>query len=223
MIMNFIKEGKWAKMSRINELIKEYCPDGVPFKKVKNVYTRVKGTPITAGKMKEIACDDGEIRIFAGGKTIIDAHEKDIPRANITRVPAVLVTVSMPAGYFTEEALARLEKLIAAKGTLIKKALGIDELPIEKTEDRVTFPWFKKMIEDADAANAYLHFVHELCEMACNQKRISVQEREVENEKYAFRCFLLRLGFIGEAYKVERKILLKNLTGSSAFKNGENK
>ena len=51
----------------------------------------------------------------------------------------------------------------------------------------------------------------------------SVQEREVENEKYAFRCFLLRLGFIGEEYKVERKILLKNLTGSSAFKNGENK
>lgn len=78
-------------MNRINELIKEYCPDGVPFQKVKNVYTRVKGTPITAGKMKEIACDNGEIRIFAGGKTIIDAHEKDIPKANITRVPAVLV------------------------------------------------------------------------------------------------------------------------------------
>ena len=89
--MNFIKGGKWAKMNRVNELIKEYCPDGVPFQKVKDVYTRVKGTPITAGKMKEIACDDGEIRIFAGGKTIIDAHEKDIPKANITRVPAVLV------------------------------------------------------------------------------------------------------------------------------------
>ena len=53
-------------MNRVNELIKEYCPDGVPFQKVKDVYTRVKGTPITAGKMKEIACDDGEIRIFAG-------------------------------------------------------------------------------------------------------------------------------------------------------------
>ena len=78
-------------MNRINELIKEYCPDGVPFQKVKDVYNRVKGTPITAGKMKEIACDNGEIRIFAGGKTIIDAHEKDIPNANITRVPAVLV------------------------------------------------------------------------------------------------------------------------------------
>lgn len=45
------------------------------------------------------------------------------------------------------------------------------------------------MIEDADAANAYLHFVHALCEMACNQKRISVQEREVENEKYASGLF----------------------------------
>ena len=78
-------------MNRINELIKEYCPDGVPFQKVKDVYTRVKGTTITARKMKEIACDNGEIRIFAGGKMIIDAHEKDIPKANITREPAVWV------------------------------------------------------------------------------------------------------------------------------------
>ena len=77
------------------------------------------------------------------------------------------------------------------------------------------------MIEDADAANAYLHFVHALCEMACNQKRISVQEREVENEKYAFRCFLLRLGFIGEEYKVERKILLKILLGPLHLRMGK--
>ena len=26
---NFIREGKWAKMNRIDELIREYCPDGV--------------------------------------------------------------------------------------------------------------------------------------------------------------------------------------------------
>ena len=64
---------------------------GVKYKKVKDVFSRLKGTPITASKMKEIASSDGEIRIFAGGKTIIDAHETDIPKANITRVPAVLV------------------------------------------------------------------------------------------------------------------------------------
>ena len=37
------------------------------------------------------------------------------------------------------------------------------------------------------------------------------------------RTWLLRLGFIGEEYKADRKILLKNLTGSSAFKNGAKK
>lgn len=78
-------------MSRLDDLIQEYCPDGVPFVKIKDYFTRLKGTPITAGKMKEIASEDGEIKIFAGGKTIIDAHEADIPKANITTVPAVLV------------------------------------------------------------------------------------------------------------------------------------
>ena len=78
-------------MSRLNELIQQYCPDGVEYKKIKEVYQRIKGTPITAGKMKEIQCPTGEIRIFAGGKTMIDANEADIPNANITRVPSVLV------------------------------------------------------------------------------------------------------------------------------------
>ena len=78
-------------MSKLDDLIQEFCPDGVKFKKIKEVYFRKKGTPITAGKMKEIQHEKGDIRLFAGGKTVIDAYEKDIPKANITRVPAVLV------------------------------------------------------------------------------------------------------------------------------------
>ena len=78
-------------VSKLEELIQEFCPKGVEFKAIKEEYQRLKGTPITAGKMKEIQSDSGDIRIFAGGKTVIDAHEKDIPNANITRVPAVLV------------------------------------------------------------------------------------------------------------------------------------
>ena len=78
-------------MSRLNGLIQELCSDGVEYRTIKEVYTRLKGTPITAGKMKEIADPDGEIKIFAGGKTIINAREENIPKANITRVPAVLV------------------------------------------------------------------------------------------------------------------------------------
>ena len=59
--------------------------------------------------------------------------------------------------------------------------------------------------------------------MVRNQKRISTKEKEVHNEKYAFRCFLLRLGFIGEEFKTARKILLRNLSGSTAFKAGTRK
>jgi hypothetical protein len=54
--------------------------------------------------------------------------------------------------------------------------------------------------------------------MAKAQKRVTATEQPVDNEKYAFRCFLLRLGFIGTEYKESRKILLKNLSGNSAFK-----
>ena len=78
-------------MSRLDELIQELCPDGVEFMPIKDVYQRLKGTPITAAKMKEIENANGDIRVFAGGKTVINAFEDDIPNANITRVPAVLV------------------------------------------------------------------------------------------------------------------------------------
>jgi len=54
--------------------------------------------------------------------------------------------------------------------------------------------------------------------MSVEQKRITSREKSVTNEKYAFRCFLLRLGFIGDEYKQSRKLLLANLDGSSAFK-----
>lgn len=78
-------------MNKLQQLINEICPNGVEYKKIKDTFKRLKGTPITAGKMKEIASDKGEVRVFAGGKTVINAKEEDIPNANITRVPAVLV------------------------------------------------------------------------------------------------------------------------------------
>lgn len=125
------------------------------------------------------------------------------------------LTVEIP---LDKVAVGNLTKLLDAKGNLIRKALGITDLRIEVLEDRVTFPWFSQV--DADSAAAYTHFISALCEMSRNAKRVTATEKPVENEKYAFRCFLLRLGFIGGEYKAERKILLKNLTGSSAFKDG---
>lgn len=77
-------------MSDIKKLIERLCPDGVEYKKLGEVAKRLRGTPITATTMKKIATEEGEIKVFAGGKTVINAHLKDIPNANIITVPSVL-------------------------------------------------------------------------------------------------------------------------------------
>ena len=132
------------------------------------------------------------------------------------------ICISMPRGLFTDSTLENLKALIAAKGNLIKKALGVDDLPIEVTDEKVSFPWFPA-VPTPEELKAYDTFICKLCEMARNAKRVVAKEKETDNDKYAFRCFLLRLGFIGAEFKTERKILLRNLAGSSAFKSGQPK
>lgn len=148
----------------------------------------------------------------------LNARAEELSKASETEPQEenVGLTVEIP---LNKVSLGNLTKLLEAKGKLIRKALGISELSMEILEDRVTFPWFEEL-PDSDAVKAYTHFISALCEMSRNAKRVTATEKPVENEKYAFRCFLLRLGFIGSEYKAERKILLKNLTGSSAFKDG---
>ena len=129
---------------------------------------------------------------------------------------SVGLTIAIP---LEKVKVGNLTNLLEAKGELIKKALGADDIRIEVNEEKVSFPWFSKL-PDADTRTAYQNFIVALCKMSKEQKRINSTEKEVTNEKYAFRCFLLRLGFIGAEYKADRKILLKNLEGSAAFKNG---
>lgn len=134
------------------------------------------------------------------------------------------ICISMPRSLFTDSSMENLKALIAAKGNLIKKALGVEALPIEVTDEKVSFPWFPA-VPTPEELKAYDTFICKLCEMARNAKRVVAKEKETEtdNDKYAFRCFLLRLGFIGAEFKTERKILLRNLAGSSAFRSGQPK
>lgn len=125
------------------------------------------------------------------------------------------LTVEIP---LESTAVGNLTKLLDAKGSLIRKALAVEDIRIEVTDNTVKFPWFADC--GADECKAYTHFISALCELAKNAKRVTAKEKATDNDKYAFRCFLLRLGFIGSEYKAERKILLRNLTGSSAFRNG---
>lgn len=126
------------------------------------------------------------------------------------------LTVTIP---LEKVGVGNLTNLLEAKGGLIKKALGIEDLRFTMDEENIAFPWFKEV--QPDEALTYTKFIAALCDMSKNQKRITAKPRENENEKYAFRCFLLRLGFIGDEYKADRKILLSKLDGSSAFKNGK--
>ena len=127
--------------------------------------------------------------------------------------------IEMPAEDFTSETFSNLEKIVASKATLIKKAVGAGALPIERTETTIKFPWFK-LKGDSGEAEAYTAFVSGLCALAKKQKRVTAREKPFENEKYAFRVFLIRLGFVGDEFKAARKLLMKNLSGNSAFRDG---
>ena len=131
---------------------------------------------------------------------------------------AMELTVTIP---FAKVNVGNLTSLLDAKGSLIKDALGITDLRFEMNEDSVSFPWFSKV--EPEEAMTYTKFITAICEMTMKQKRITAKPTENENEKYAFRCFLLRLGFIGDEYKADRKLLLSKLNGSSAFKSGAKK
>ena len=162
---------------------------------------------IDAGELLNELAEAG----FEGTADKSEGKELKVPEPNI-------LTIEIPADRVNTE---NLQKLLDAKGALIRKALGIDSLAFEIHEDRVSFPWF---IDPApDHAMAYTQFIAAICKMSTEQKRVTAKVREVNNEKYAFRCFLLRLGFIGNEFKQSRKILLSNLDGSSAFKTVQTK
>lgn len=164
---------------------------------------------------------------FVAQLSNLGCEDEEVPAGEPSGEPAAvsaaqegdMLTIQMPAASFTPEALNNLHALIAAKGRLIRKAIGVDLLPVQVEADWISFPWFSNETT-AEEVKAYIHLINAICEMARKQKRITAREKDTDNDKYAFRCFLLRLGFIGAEYKEERKILLRNLTGSSAFKSG---
>ena len=130
------------------------------------------------------------------------------------------LTIGIPRESLTDTALENLQKIIANRQTLFQRAFRMDSTEIEITEEKISFLWFP-YTADSDEIAAYTQFISRLCDMARDAKRVSSKPTETDNDKYAFRCFLLRLGFIGKEYKTVRKILLRNLTGNSAFRYGE--
>ena len=130
-----------------------------------------------------------------------------------------LLTVEFPLAGFTPQALDHLTKMVTAREALIKAALGTDDMPIQVTEETISFPWFT--LSDPSEAASYTQFIAALCKTAMAKKRVTAKERGLTgNPKYAMRCWLLSLGLIGDEFKNARKLLLAKLDGNSSFKNG---
>ena len=129
------------------------------------------------------------------------------------------LTVTIPKDYFTGDTLANFRQIVENKATLIKHALGADELPIMETEEGVDFPWFT--VTKPEDGKAYIQFISMLATFAKDRKRVINKPDTSDNEKFSFRCFLIRIGMVGSDFKNTRKVLLRNLTGSSAFRNGK--
>ena len=130
------------------------------------------------------------------------------------------LTVSLPKDGFTEASIGNLRRMVEAKATLISKALGTDRITIDTDGDEVSFPWWDRL-PTPEETQAYMAFIAAICKAAKEAKRVNAKEREVESERYAFRSFLLRLGFIGPGCAAQRKILLSRLSGSASFPSSE--
>ena len=137
------------------------------------------------------------------------------------RVETDRLTIEYPLDGFTPEKLDNIFNMVNAKAPLLKASLGTDELPIKQTIDTLLFPWFSGNL-DEEHTKAYSALVSLLCKTAKEKKRVTAKEKDSgDNPKYAMRCFLLSLGFIGDEYKTARKILLSNLDGNSSWGSNE--
>ena len=71
----------------------------------------------------------------------------------------------------------------------------------------------------AGEMKSYIQLCIAMCALAHEIRFASARPQQTENEKYAFRCWMLRLGFIGDEFKTAREILLRNMDGNGAWRN----
>ena len=206
----------------------EFSLTGEKRKKLVKAISEITGAAAKYQYMPTCAYNIGGHTVTKEGTLIIgdDANEKEIQHllAELAgrgyQIPDFnnKLTIQIPLDSLSERTLNRVRRIIENKGELFKSAFKTDSLDILKTEKSVDFPWFT--IEQDGDADAYCTFISMLCEFAKNQNRINYKPDTSDNEKYAFRCFLIRIGMVGTEFKAARKVLLRNLSGSSAFRHG---
>ena len=147
------------------------------------------------------------------------------PEMEIKEEPAApeftnALAIEMPLAGFTPESLDNLTKMVDAKAVLIKKSLGVADIPIRVRGDRIVFDWFNEA--SGEILTAYSQFITLLCDTAKEKKRVTAKVHEsFENEKFAMRVWLIGLGMIGAEFSFIRKIMAMNLGGDGAWRYGK--
>lgn len=109
--------------------------------------------------------------------------------------------------------LKTIEDFLEVAGSEVSPGLAI-------TQDTITLRWFAATL-NPEAIAAYIQFAFAVNAMAMMQRHATPNEKETDNEKYTFRVWLLRLGFIGQEYSASRKLFLGQLEGNGSFRTKE--
>ena len=129
--------------------------------------------------------------------------------------------ISIPAQDFNSRTRDNLNKLLAAEGGLIMAALGVGRLQYSEDHGYLAFDLYDSQPEQKEL-DACTDLLNALYTTAREQVRVTAKaQADIDNPKYAMRCFLLKLGFIGPEYKETRSLLLSRLPGNASFKSGK--
>ncbi len=153
--------------------------------------------------------------------------------------------ISFPIDGHTGNSLRNLVFMLYSRGNLISQATGgpfgadrelVDKLRaaepeevrgmirngkqmkgMEISETSVMFTGFPET-EDPEEVQVFMQLAAAMNKASIEQKRIQPKQVQEENEKYAFRTWMVRLGMGGSGFKEARKRLLRDLDGNSAFR-----
>lgn len=172
-------------------------------------------SPDVAPEAAEDAQLDSEAKAPANGQEAPDVGEE--PAEEEAPADDRHLTIRIPRDKLADDALARLRVMVKNKETLFKRALLTDTLPIDATEDEISFPWFKLTGVDGEA-EAYAQFITALCQMAREQKRVLDKPYDGDNDRFAMRIFMVRLGMKGAEFALARKLMMQHLSGNSGWR-----
>lgn len=133
------------------------------------------------------------------------------------------LAIMVPAAELGEQGRDNLAALMRAYGPLIARALGLPKpagVEYIRHEDAglvARFAWFTTL-PDAEVVSACQDFITALVAMAKTARRVRGCAPQDDNDRYAMRTFLNRLGLSGYEHKATRRVLTRRLAGNGAWR-----